>query len=260
VLLATLLALTLLGAQEEDVVILTNGDRISGRVASKGRRTLRLQTPHGVLTINLDKIERVKRADGTEELMKAPPPTPAPTPAPRSLPPVQLALAITGKTFWQAWDAQSPPDDPTLRLELRIDDRMVASWLDATLEEGEIPKAIVNSFSFTPDALRVAAAPEVKALSPELQAGRIQLVLDLQHELQGPRQLRLAYQSNAGSALAPEWRDLVSVEAAVMLHAGARNAFRVEQGRGRMEFSKRSMKNVNTFELGLKLDTPASEP
>lgn len=259
-LLATLLALALLRADGDDVVILTNGDRISGRVASKGRRTLRLQTPHGVLTIGLDKIERVKRADGTEELMKAPP-TPSPTPAPRNLsPPVQLVLAITGKTFWQAWDAAAPPDDATLRLELRVDDRPVASWLDATVEEGEIPKAVVNSFSFTPDALRVAAGPGVKALPPELQTGRIGLALELLHELRGPRQLRLAYQSNVGNAAVPEWRNLVLVEAAVVLQAGVPNAFRLEQGRGRMEFSKRSMKNVDTFELGLKLDTPASEP
>jgi len=259
-LLASLLALALLRADGDDVVILTNGDRISGRVASKGRRTLRLQTPHGVLTIGLDKIERVKRADGTEELMKAPP-TPSPIPVPRNLPPpVQLVLSITGKTFWQAWDAEAPPDDPTLRLELRVDDRPVASWLDATVEEGEIPKAVVNSFSFTADALRVAAGPGVKALPPELQTGRIQLALELLHELRGPRQLRLAYQSNAGNAAVPEWRDLVLVEAAVVLQVGVPNAFRLEQGRGRMEFSKRSMKNVNTFELGLKLDTPASEP
>ena len=46
-----------------------NGDRISGRIVSKGRRTLRLQTPHGVLVIGLDKIDRLRRADGTEEVL-----------------------------------------------------------------------------------------------------------------------------------------------------------------------------------------------
>jgi hypothetical protein len=253
-----LLVLALLLAEGNDVVILTNGDRISGRVSSKSRRTLRFQTPHGVLTIGLDKIERLIRADGTEELLKEPP---APAPPPRSLPPpIPLVLAITGKTFWQAWDKGAPPADPTLRLELRLDDAPVASWLDVTVEEGEIPKAVVNSFSFTPDALRVAATPGVKAHPPEIEPGRIRLALDLRHELQGPRMLRLAYQSNVGSTAVPEWHDLVLTEVAVVLRAGAPNNFLVTQNRGRMEFSKRSMKDVDTFELALKLDTPASEP
>jgi len=34
----------------------------------------------------------------------------------------------------------------------------------------------------------------------------------------------------------------------------------VEQDRGNVEFSKRRMKNVLTFELALKLDTPGAEP
>jgi hypothetical protein len=253
-----LLVLALLGAPADDVVILLNGDRISGRIMAKGRKTIRLQTPHGLLVIGLDKIDRLRRADGSEEVVTVPPPPAAP--GPRLPDPVRLQLLITGKTFWQAWDMEASPADPTLRLELRLDDRPVASWLDATVEPGEIPKAVVNSFSFTPEALRVAAGPGVRALPPELQPGRIQLALDLANELQGPRQLRLAYQANAGSPENPDWRDLAVTEAAVTLQAGTPNLFRLEQDRGRMEFSRRKMKNVETFDLALKLDTPAGEP
>jgi hypothetical protein len=255
-----LLLAALAVAADEDQVTLKNGDRISGQIASKGRRTLRLQTPYGVLVIALDKIDRLRRADGTEEVLSAPP-KPAPTPPPLPvLPTLKLGLAVSGKTFWQAWDQDAAPADPTLRLELRLDDRTMAVWTDAKVDPDEIPKAVVNSFSFTPDALRASAAPGVKALPPEVRPGRIQLGVELPVDLAGSRKLRLAYQANAGSLAAPEWRDLVLLEAPLVLSAEGPNAFRIEQERGRMEYSKKRMKSVETFELALKLDTPTPEP
>jgi hypothetical protein len=255
---ATLLLLALLGAGSDDVVTLTNGDRISGQIVSKGRRTLRLRTPHGLLTIGLDKIERLRHADGTEEILKALP-TPAPTP-PKVPAGLKLAFLVTGKTFWQAWDIEAAPADPTLRLELRVDDRTVVTWLDPKVDEGEIPKAVVNSFSFLPDSLKVSPAHGVKAFPPDVRPGRIQLTLEVPVELAGTRKLRLAYQSNAGMPAAPEWRDLALVEVSLALSSSEPNTFRIEQDRGRMEYSKRRMKNVETFQLALKLDTPNDEP
>ena len=251
--------LVLAAPPADDVVILANGDRISGKVMAKGRKILRLQTPYGLLQISIDKIDRVRHPDGTEEVLSTPPPAPTPH-APKLPPPVKLVLAISGKTFWQAWDAEAAPPDPTLRLELRIDDRPAATWIDSTIDKGEIPKAVVNSFSFTPESLKVAAGPGVKTLVPELKPGRIQLGLDLPGDLVGPHKLRLAYQGNAGSVAAPEWRDLVLTEVTLALQVDAPNVFRVEQERGGMEFSKRHMKNVETFQLALKLDTPSAEP
>lgn len=261
VIASTLLALALLGPADDDVVILNNGDRISGKVVSKGRKILRLQTPYGLLQIGLDKIERLHHADGTEELLTAlPAPATAPTPTPKPAPPVKLVFTISGKTFWQAWDAEAAPADPTLRLDLRVDDHHVAAWVDSKVDPGEIPKAVVNSFSFTPDTLKVAADPGVKVLPPEIRPGRIQLGLELPADFEGPRKLRLAYQGNAGSPTAPEWRDLVLEEVTMVLGATVPNLCRVEQDRGNMEFSKRHMKNVETFKLALKLDTPGAEP
>ncbi|HEY5908616.1 MAG TPA: hypothetical protein VIZ31_11275 [Vicinamibacteria bacterium] len=259
--LAQILLLAALAmAADQDQVTLKNGDRISGLIASRGRKTLRLQTPYGVLVIALDKIDRLRRADGTEEVLSAPP-KPAPTPTPPPAPPtLKLGLTVSGKTFWQAWDPADAPADPTLRLELRLDDRAMAVWTDAKVDPDEIPKAVVNSFSFTPDALRVSGAPGIKALPPDVRAGRIQLGLELPLELAGSRKVRLAYQANAGSATSPEWRDLVLLEAPLVLSAEAPNTFRIEQERGRMEFSKKRMKSVETFALALKLDTPTPEP
>ena len=252
------LILALLAPPTDTVVFLTNGDRISGKVMARGRRLMRLQTPHGLLQISLDKVDRLRHPDGTEEVI-VPPPSPAP-PAAKPPPPVRVVVAVTGKTFWQAWDAEAAPPDPTLRLELRVDDRPTATWIDSTVEQGEIKKAVVNSFSFTPESLKVAASPGVKALSPEIRPGRIQLALDLPAELAGPRKLRLAYQANAGSALAPEWRDLALSEVTLVLRTDAPNVFRFEQDRGAMEFAKRHMKNVESFQLSLKLDTSSDEP
>ena len=258
---SALLVLALVAPPADDVVILTNGDHISGKVLAKGRKALRLQTPYGLLQITLDKVDRVRHPDGSEEVMSTPPSPPQAPPAVKPPPPpVKIVLAISGKTFWQAWDAEAPPADPTLRLELRVDDRPAASWIDSTVDRGEIPKAVVNSFSFTPESLKVAAGPGVKALAPEIRPGRIQLGLDLPRELAGPRKLRLAYQANEGSAAVPEWRDLVLTEVTLVLQADAPNVFRVEQDRGGMEFSKHRMKNVETFQLALKLDTPSAEP
>jgi hypothetical protein len=257
----TLLLFALLGAAPaDDVVTLANGDRITGRILSKGKKTLRLSTPHGLLTIPLEKIERMRRADGTEEVLNAPPPPPPPPPTPAPPKTLKLTLEVRGKTFWQAWDAEEPPEDPALRLQLHVDEAEVAAWVDAKVDPGEIKKAVVNSFSFTPESLRVMPAPAVKGLPPALEVGRIELALEVPAGLEGERTMRVAYQANAGTSTEPRWQDLVSAETQAVLQAGADNTLRLEQDRGQMEFSKRRMKNVESFALSLKLDTPADEP
>ena len=64
--LALLLCAALLRA---DVVVLVNGDRVSGHVVGKITRRVRLQTPYGALVIPADKVERIRRDDGSEELL-----------------------------------------------------------------------------------------------------------------------------------------------------------------------------------------------
>jgi hypothetical protein len=244
----------------DDVVVLLNGDRITGKLVAKGTKLARLQTPYGLLVIGLDKIDRIRHADGWEEVVAAPPKPPVTPATPPPPPPLRVILIVAGKTFWQAWDASAAPADATLRLELRLDDRPLVSYLDATLDPGEISKAVVNSFSFTADSLRIVPGPGVKALAPEVKPGRILLPLEMPAALAGSRRLRLAYQRNDGTVDAPQWRDLALSEVTVPLQAAAPTTLRVEQDRGSMEFSKHRMKNVETFQLAVKLDTPSPEP
>ena len=75
--LALLLCAPLLRA---DVVVLVNGDRVTGRVIGKITRRVRLQTPYGVLVIPADKVERIRRDDGSEELLNVRPAPPPPRP------------------------------------------------------------------------------------------------------------------------------------------------------------------------------------
>ena len=49
-----------------DVVVFVNGDRVTGRLIGKITKRVRVQTPYGTLVIPADKIERIRRDDGSE--------------------------------------------------------------------------------------------------------------------------------------------------------------------------------------------------
>ena len=245
--LALLLCAPLLGA---DVVVLTNGDRVTGKVVGKITRRVRLQTPYGVLVIPADKVERIRRDDGSEEVLNVRP-APAPPAPPPPPPPATLVLVVGGDSFWQAWDPKAPPEDPSLRLEVRLDDRVVASYTDVNLDPEDLPKAVVNSFVFSPERLFVSAAEGVRAAPPELAAGQIRLPIVFPSGLAGPRRLRLAYQVNDAGSAAPRWRDVVLVLGEVALASGKEAGVRVVQERGTMDYVKRRMRNIETFRASL---------
>jgi hypothetical protein len=89
-----------------DVVVLVNGDRVTGRVTGSITRRVRVQTPYGALVIPADKVERIRRDDGRQELLNAPPVPPEPPPSA----PATLVLAVGGHAFWQAWDPKAAPE------------------------------------------------------------------------------------------------------------------------------------------------------
>ena len=70
---------------------------------------------------------------------------------------------VTGHAFWYAWD---PPKgtlvDPTLRLQVSLDEDSVATYSDATTDPADLPKALVNSFSFEPEVVVPDAAGETR--------------------------------------------------------------------------------------------------
>jgi len=231
-----------------DVVQLTNGDQVTGHVVGSVTRRVRLQTPYGLLVIPRAAVARIQRGDGSVELVAAPvpqkPKETAPPPAPE---PVRLHLVITGDTFWQAWDPKAAPADPSLRLELSLDDRPLASYVDSTLDPEDLPKAVVNSFVFSPEALAVQVAEGVVAGPPVVVPGEIGLPLRLAAGLAGAHRLRLSYEVNDGSAATPQWRELVTGSHEVTLSAGGTTVVKILQSRGAMEYSHKRMRNVETF-------------
>jgi hypothetical protein len=255
--LAFLLSAPLLRA---DVVVLVNGDRVTGHVVGKITRRVRLQTPYGLLVIPADKVERIRRDDGSEEVLNVRPvPTPTPTPPPPP-PPATLVVVVGGDSFWQAWDPKAAPQDPSLRLEVRLDERVVASYTDVNLDPEDLPKAVVNSFVFSPERLFVSAAARVGAAPPELAAGQVRLSIVFPAELAGRHRLRLAYQVNDAGSAAPQWRDVVLALGEVVLAPGKSAGVRVVQERGTMDYVKRRMRNVDTFRATLAPEPTASGP
>jgi hypothetical protein len=247
-----LLALGLLAASAgADVVYLTNGDKITGKFATSSRKSYVLMTPFGRLNVPRDKIWKIEKADGTEEVINAP--------GAAALPTVRLILVIMGSTFWQAWDPKdAAATDPALRFEVRLDEETVASYIDNKQDPDEIPKAVVNSFSFNSTDVTLEPAAGVHLPLPEARPGRIVLKIDVPVPPAGARRLRVAYQTNGGTAPDAAWKDLATAEASVELSREAPTFLQVRQDRGKMEFSgfpKKKMRLVDTFRLTLQPDT-----
>ncbi len=254
--IAVVLLLGLSTPASADVVVLLNGDRVTGKIEGRATRRFRLQTPYGLLLIPRERVAQVVYDDGREEAVNAPaaPPKPPAPPPPR---PISLALSIRGDTFWQAWDPKSAPADPTLRLEVRLDHVTIATYTDANLDPEDLPKAVVNSFVFSPERLLMRAAEHVQLAPPAVTREEIRLGLTLPPDLAGARRLGIAYQVNDGSAEEPQWRDVVSAEQNLSLAPGRAAEVRIAQSRGTMEFAKKKMQHVETFTASLD-DTPAA--
>lgn len=245
---ALLLAPAALGAE---VIWLRNGDRLTGTIVSETKTSLRLKLPFATLLIPKSRIERLTRADGKEEILTASPlvaaaPSPTPPPPP---PRPNLILAVTGASFWQAWDRKDAPADPTLRLQVRIDEQPVATWVDATLDPEDLPGAVVNTFAFTSGDEAGVAAPGVLIMPPEVQPGRVVLRIGAPAAVGADRHVRVSYQVNEGTDAAPAWRELAAAGATATLRADGPTLLQLRQDRGRMEFTKKRMREVDSFRI-----------
>ena len=242
--------LALVAPAGAEIFFLRDGDRVTGKLLSQTARTFRVQTSYGRLLIPKSKVERWQRADGREEILNPATDTPPTPPAPAVLPPPRIVLVVLGTTFWQAWDKREAPLDPSLRLEVRLDEEEVASFTDTTLDPQDLPGAVVNTFSFAPEHVQVTTAPRIQSLPAEVRPGRIVLKLDLPPGGAPTRRLRLAYQANTGTAEEPAWRDLVTGAGTVSVTPDAPAVLEVRQGHGQMDFTgfpRRRMKKVETF-------------
>jgi hypothetical protein len=243
-----------LGAQpaRADIYVLVGGDRITGKTLLKAAKIFRVQTPYGRLVIPRDKVVKIVHDDGKEDVLNAPEPPPPP--------PIRLVLVITGQSFWYAWD---PPKgtavDPALRLEFRLDEETVASWMDAQADPQDLPGAkAINTFSFEPSALSIVAENGATVATPETRPGRVVLKIDLPAEQVGRHKARIAYQVNDRTSEEPAWRDVVATTVDAELSEGAPAFLQVRQDAGRMTFSgftRKSMKNVETFRIEVKAES-----
>jgi hypothetical protein len=210
-----------------------------------------VQTPFGRLNVPRAKIWKIEKADGSEEVLNPP--------GAAALPTARLILIIMGSTFWQAWDPRDVAGlDPSLRFEVRVDEETVASYVDSRQDPGEIPKAVVNSFSFTPGDVTLEPAAGLQLPQPEARPGRIVLKVDVPVPPPGARRLRVSYQVNGGTGAEPAWQDAVATETTVELRADAPTFLQVRQDRGQMEyggFPRRKMRLVETFKLTVQPDT-----
>ena len=219
-----------------------------------------MKTPYGSLSIPKSRIVKIVRDDGTEVVLNPPePPPPTPEPPP---PPVRMILVVTGHTFWYAWD-KGASVDPTLRLQVSLDEDPVATYTDPHTDPQDLPRALVNSFSFAAEDVVATASAEAQILAPEARPGRIVLKIDLPAQMSRRHRLRLSYQVNEGSEPEPAWRDVTEAALELELREGKATFVHVRQDRGRMEFSgltKRKMKNVDTFRIDVRSELATGEP
>src|SRR5262249_8557234 len=132
------------GPAAADVFLLVNGDRLTGRQISAGRQTFIVQTAYGRVTIARAKIDRLVRDDGKVEIVNKADEAASALPRPEN---TRLILVVLGRSFWYAWDPnQSGEQDPTLRLEVRLDEEVVATYVDSHPDPADLPKALVNTF------------------------------------------------------------------------------------------------------------------
>ena len=132
------------------------------------------------------------------------------------------------------------------------------------LDPEDLPKAVVNSFVFSPERLFVSAAEGVTVAPPQLAAGQIRLAIVFPAEPRGPTPAAARDQANDAGSAAPQWRDVVVALGEVVLAPERAAGVRVSQDRGAMDFVKRRMRNVETFRATLGrehashrlLDTP----
>jgi hypothetical protein len=251
------LLLVPLASARADVFVLLTGDRITGKPVVNGKRVITVQTPFGRLLIPRARIERIIRGDGSEEVVNPRVIVAAATPTPASSRPVprpRLVLVIQGQTFFQAWGGKTAAKvDPSLRLEVRLDEDPIASWVD-TKTDPEIKGVVLNTFSFAPEDVAAFAARGVELAPPEVQPGRAVLKIGLAPQT-ARRKLRLAYQINDADAEHPAWRDRAEGTTEVDLRPESPTIVQVRQNRGKMEFSgflRRRMKNVETFRVELQ--------
>ena len=249
-LLAFLLLLPALPAFA-DVYVLDDGDRISGKTLGVDGGIYKVQSAYGRVAIPRGRILKIVHDDGREEILDsaaaaAAPPTPAPPAGP------ELVLVVSGASFWQAWATRDSAFDPTLRLEVSLDEVVIATYKDTT-PEPDIPGALMNSFGFDAKTLTLPAEG-IEAAPPDARPGRITLRLQLPEDRIGERKLRVAY---FGADATGADHELASNSIYVEIKTGAPTFVKMKQDVGKMDFTgfpKKKMKGLETFRIEMGME------
>jgi len=226
---------------DDEAVVFSNGDRLTGTIAAKGTKQVRFKTPYGLLVIPNEQIERLIYADGREEVI-TPPPIPPP-------PIVRLGITVGGDTFWQAWKPDASPEDPSLRFAVTLRGAPLVAYVDPILDPDDLPGSVVNSFVFDKERLVARAADGIKPAPPVREGGAVRLTFELPEDAAGPALLAFAYQRNEGTSAEPEWRTVAESSVEVDLGVDRETIVRLEQQRGQMDFHKGAMRRTETYHI-----------
>lgn len=240
-----------------DVFVLKEGDRVTGTIAGETPKAVVVKSAYGVLTIPRDRILRVLKPDGSDRVLSAPTSIPVAVATPIPPPPLRLVLSFGGTSFWHAWEDKNPPQDPTVRLAVSIDESIVATYADSLVDAGEIKGAILNAFGFNP-AQGFAGENGAKVSAPNVRPGKATLNIELASVTPGEHTMRLSYQVNEGFTGSPSWRDVSSTSIPVNLKGDGPTVLRAQQEQGKMSFEgrgRKEMKNVESFRVTVTPET-----
>ncbi len=173
-------------------------------------KRVRLQTPYGVLLIPARQggpHQARRRQRGGAARGAAPAPTPPPPP-----PSATLRARGDGRELLARLGPEgAPPRTRACAWSCGSTSDVLATYTDVNLDPEDLPKAIVNSFVFSPGAAVRERRPRECAAAAARARGRaeIRLEISLPAALAGEHRLRLAYQLNDAGSAAPRWRDVV---------------------------------------------------
>ena len=247
----------LTGLALAEVVYLNNGDIVHGELVGANNTQVTLKTAYGELEIPKKDIQRIDYQGGEGPAPPAPPredtrPTRAGVPADRA----QISLAITGRSFWYAFESpESNPADTRIRLRLYIGSSRACTFIDEKPDTVD-GATLYNSFTFSPtDSRLVETAEGFQCSVQEAEDGQVGLIVQLPAEASSGRQLvRMLYEINRGDRSFPRWLDVISRSFSVEVEAGRETDVIIEQNATALDYSgvfKKSMKNLEQFQLNV---------
>lgn len=257
-------ALSLLtGLALAEVVYLNNGDIVHGELVAANNTQVTLKTAYGELEIPKKDIQRIDYQGGDAPAPPAPPVPAAPpetdakprrsdVPADRA----QISLAITGRSFWYAFESpEDNPADTRIRLRLYIGSSRACTFIDEKPDTVD-GSTLYNSFTFSPTDSRLVETQEGFQCSvQEAEDGQVRLIVQLPTDASSGRQLvRMLYEINRGDRSFPRWLDVISRSFSVEVAAGRETDVIIEQNASALDYSgifKKSMKNLEQFQLNV---------